>query len=171
MKILLLIVTMFLAFSLTGQKKNIKKNIFSYSTFVLVSKQDMRLYVFDYAGNKVGDYPMSCGRKRGNKKDIDDHRTPEGIFRVSQILDASEWKYGTPDGRFLKGVYGPFFIRLETPGYQGIGIHGTNAPGSISHRVSKGCIRLFNSDLLKLVRLVNPGTVVVVIPSAEDLKK
>lgn len=150
-------------------KKNIPTNI-PQSTFVLISKQKMKLYVFDYEGKRIGYYPIACGKNKGNKTEVGDQRTPEGVFKVSQILDASDWRYGTPDGRLVKGVYGPWFIRLETPGYHGIGIHGTNAPGSISKRVSNGCVRLFNSDLKKLVEAIRPGTVVVIIPSAEDVE-
>lgn len=148
-------------------KKDIPQNI-PQSTFVLISKQEMKLYVFDYEGKRIGYYPIACGKNKGNKTEVGDQRTPEGVFKVSQVLDASEWRYGTPDGRLVKGVYGPWFIRLETPGYYGIGIHGTNAPGSISKRVSNGCVRMFNSDLKKLVGVIRKGTIVVIIPSAED---
>lgn len=151
------------------QKKNIPQNT-PQSTFVLISKQNMKLYVFNYEGKRIGYYPIACGKNKGNKTEVGDQRTPEGVFKVSQILDASEWRYGTPDGRLVKGVYGPWFIRLDTPGYSGIGIHGTNAPGSISKRVSNGCVRMFNSDLKKLVEVVRKGTVVVIIPSAEDVE-
>lgn len=151
------------------QKKSIPQEI-PQSTFVLVSKQEMKLYVFNYEGKRIGHYPIACGKNKGDKAQIGDQRTPEGVFKVSQILDASEWSYGTPDGRLVKGVYGPWFIRLETPGYYGIGIHGTNAPGSISKRVSNGCVRMFNSDLKKLVEVIRKGTIVVIIPSAEDVQ-
>lgn len=153
----------------TLSKKTQPQNI-PQSVFVLISKQDMKLYVFDYEGNRIGYYPIACGKNSGNKTAEGDQRTPEGVFKVSQVLDATEWRYGTPDGRMVKGVYGPWFIRLETPGYYGIGIHGTNAPGSISRRVSNGCVRMFNSDLRKLVDVVRKGTVVVITPSAEDVK-
>lgn len=171
-----LLVTLFLLLVIAvgfGQKRlppkiDIPKEI-PPSTFVLVSKQNMKLYVFDYEGKRLGYYPIACGKNKGDKTEIGDQRTPEGVFKISQILDASEWRYGTPDGRQVKGVYGPWFIRLETPGYSGIGIHGTNAPGSISKRVSNGCIRMFNSDLKKLVEVVHKGTVVAIIPSADDV--
>lgn len=174
MKILITFLLL-LAYSVGSGQKHLppKKNVLQevpQSTFVLVSKQDMKLYVFDYEGKRIGYYPIACGKNTGNKTEIGDQRTPEGVFKVSQILDASEWRYGTPDGRLVKGVYGPWFVRLETPGYYGIGIHGTNAPGSISKRVSNGCVRMFNSDLKKLVEVIRKGTVVVIIPSAEDVQ-
>ncbi len=42
-------------------------------------------------------------------------------------------------------------------------IHGTNRPQSIGGFVSYGCIRMYNSDVLDLYRLVPVGTPVVVL--------
>ena len=41
-------------------------------------------------------------------------------------------------------------------------IHGTNRPASIGGFVSYGCIRMYNSDIRELYRLVSVGTPVVV---------
>jgi lipoprotein-anchoring transpeptidase ErfK/SrfK len=41
-------------------------------------------------------------------------------------------------------------------------IHGTNRPASIGGFVSYGCIRMYNSDIRKLYRLVDIGTPVIV---------
>jgi lipoprotein-anchoring transpeptidase ErfK/SrfK len=41
-------------------------------------------------------------------------------------------------------------------------IHGTNRPESIGGFVSYGCIRMHNSDILELYRLVHVGTPVIV---------
>jgi len=46
-------------------------------------------------------------------------------------------------------------------------IHGTNAPSTIGSRVSSGCIRLVNDDVIDLASRVNVGTKVVVINSAD----
>lgn len=43
-------------------------------------------------------------------------------------------------------------------------IHGTNAPDTIGKRVSSGCIRLTNDDVVDLYDHVNIGTKVVVLP-------
>jgi len=42
-------------------------------------------------------------------------------------------------------------------------IHGTNRPESIGGFVSYGCIRMHNSDILELYRLVHVGTPVIVL--------
>ena len=41
-------------------------------------------------------------------------------------------------------------------------IHGTNNPRSIGGFVSHGCIRMYNSDIRELYRLVDVGTPVIV---------
>jgi lipoprotein-anchoring transpeptidase ErfK/SrfK len=41
-------------------------------------------------------------------------------------------------------------------------IHGTNAPGSVGHFVSHGCIRMYNADITDLFQRVAVGTTVVV---------
>lgn len=39
-----------------------------------------------------------------------------------------------------------------------VGLHGTSEPSSIGHEASHGCLRVYNSVILKLKRLVGPGT-------------
>jgi hypothetical protein len=86
----------------------------------------------------------------------------------------------TPAGRFyirdrLTGLdpgslYGPEAFgtsaRSETvtdwPGGSVVGIHGTNQPQLIPGRVSHGCIRLHNADILRLARLMPVGTPVTI---------
>ena len=41
-------------------------------------------------------------------------------------------------------------------------IHGTNAPSSIGHAASSGCIRMFNEDIQELYSQVTHGTKVIV---------
>jgi hypothetical protein len=43
-------------------------------------------------------------------------------------------------------------------------IHGTNSPSTIGGRVSSGCIRMLNEDVVDLYGRVKVGTKVVVLP-------
>jgi lipoprotein-anchoring transpeptidase ErfK/SrfK len=43
-------------------------------------------------------------------------------------------------------------------------IHGTNAPQTIGTRVSSGCLRLTNEDVMDLYSRVHVGTKVIVLP-------
>lgn len=144
----------------------------SEARIIVVSKQDMRLRVYDYKGNKLMDYGIACGRNFGQKHKVGDMKTPEGMFFVQSIEDSSERTHDFGDGRGeIQGAYGPYFIRLDTPGCKGIGIHGTHNPQSIGTRATEGCIRLNNNDLYKLVNVVRTGMMVLVTTSFEDYEQ
>lgn len=138
--------------------------------FIIVNKETMHLHLIDYQGEEVNSYGISCGKNYGNKQVIGDLKTPEGIFRITDIEDASTWKHDFKDGKGrIEGAYGPWFLRLAVPGHKGIGIHGTHKPESIGTRDTEGCIRLNNDDISDLKKRVNAGTIVVVLPSYADL--
>jgi lipoprotein-anchoring transpeptidase ErfK/SrfK len=44
-------------------------------------------------------------------------------------------------------------------------IHGTNAPRTIGTKVSSGCIRMINADVIDLYRRVTVGTKIIVLPN------
>ena len=139
---------------------------------IVVSKQDMRLRVYDYKGTRLMDYGIACGKNFGQKHKVGDMKTPEGMFFVQSIEDASERTHDFGDGRGeIQGAYGPYFIRLDTPGNKGISIHGTHDPLSIGTRATEGCIRLNNNDLVELVNVVRPGMMVLVTTSFEDYEQ
>lgn len=56
--------------------------------------------------------------------------------------------------RHLPGVMGPLRFRFVEDYY----IHGTNNNPSIGEEASRGCVRLYNHDVLELGRLVDVGT-------------
>ena len=142
----------------------------SNAKFIIIDKETMRLHLIDYRGEEVNSYGISCGKNYGNKQVIGDLKTPEGIFRITDIEDASTWKHDFKDGKGrIEGAYGPWFLRLAVPNQKGIGIHGTHKPESIGTRDTEGCIRLDNADISDLKKRVNPGMVVVVLPSYVDL--
>lgn len=140
--------------------------------FIVVSKQDMRLRVFDYAGEKKAEYGIACGKNYGQKEKVGDMKTPEGIFHIVDVEDASNRTHDFGDGKGpIEGAYGPYFIRLDTPGCKGIGIHGTHDPNSIGTRATEGCIRLKNEDVSNLAEHVFPGEVVIVTSSLRDFEE
>lgn len=140
------------------------------SNIVIISKQSMSLSVYDYKGKEQCKFPIACGKNLGNKGIVGDLKTPEGVFKVSTIENSENWKHDFKDGNGeIEGAYGPFFIRLYTPGHTGIGIHGTHDENSIGNRTTEGCIRLQNENVLKLVKFIRIGTVVIITPSADDV--
>src|SRR5829696_5600196 len=44
-------------------------------------------------------------------------------------------------------------------------IHGTNMPETIGHKVSSGCIRMLNADVIDLYSRVDVGTQILVLPN------
>ena len=136
---------------------------------IVISKQDMRLSLIDYKGDTLFCAPIAVGKACGNKQKQGDMRTPEGVFKVVDIQNASKWTHDFHDGKGeIEGAYGKYFIRLNVPGHKGIGIHGTHVPESIGCRATEGCIRLNNNDLERLVTLIYPPLTVVITPSAMD---
>lgn len=140
------------------------------ATVVLISKEDMKLSLINYSGEVLKEYGIACGKNYGNKCKVGDMKTPEGVFHISDIEQSDDWTHDFGDGHGeIEGAYGPWFLRLETPGHRGIGIHGTHDSTSIGKRVTEGCIRLRNQDIADLKQHVRPGTTVIITPSAKDV--
>lgn len=138
---------------------------------IIINKQNLTLKMYDYKGNLEMECPIACGKNYGDKKERGDMRTPEGVFHVSDVESAWDWSHDFNDGKgVIDSAYGPWFIRLDTPGHSGMGIHGTHAPESIGTRATEGCIRLKNEDLIKLKDKVHVGMLVIITPSEDDVK-
>ena len=130
---------------------------------LVVTKSAFTLEVFE-GKTLVATFSVAVGKNGGDKQAVGDNRTPEGEFVVSSIEDSRKWTHDFGDGKGrIKGAYGPWFVRLET-GWKGIGIHGTHDPASIGTAATEGCIRLKNSDLLRLVARISVGTRVRILP-------
>ncbi len=141
------------------------------SNFIVVSKQDKTLSLYDYKGKEKLKFPVAIGLNSGDKNTQGDMRTPEGVFKVIEIQKSDHWVHDFNDGLGeVIGAYGPYFIRLHTSGHSGIGIHGTHDNSSLGKRATEGCIRLQNENILNLVKYIHPGTVVIITPSIEDIQ-
>ena len=95
------------------------------------------------------------------------------VFRAGVGVGEPRWP--TPRGRFYirnrltryrSATYGPLAFGTSArsaqltdwPAGGFVGIHGTDQPGLLPGRVSHGCIRMRNADILRLDRLVTVGT-------------
>lgn len=166
----LVIILPYLGIWLCKEWYDSKVKAINNATLILVNKEDMTLRLVDYRGKTLSSYNIACGKKYGDKTQRGDYKTPEGIFHISDIQDATAWKHDFGDGKGeITGAYGPWFFRLEVPGHKGIGIHGTHKPESIGTRDTEGCIRLHNDDLQELKQRVFIGMTVIVLPSLMDL--
>jgi hypothetical protein len=99
------------------------------------------------------------------------------VFRAPIGIGQSRWP--TPTGQFyvrdkLTKFRSPFYgpvafgtsarsaVLTDWPGGGFVGIHGTSQPELLPGRVSHGCIRLRNSDILRLDSLLPIGTPVTI---------
>ena len=132
---------------------------------IVIDKQNFTLTLQAADGTPVKVYRIACGTGFGNKTRRGDHKTPEGTFRINQILNARGLSHDFGDGRGpVRNAYGPWFLRLDVPGYRDIGIHGTHLPESIGTRATEGCIRLTNEDIADLKSRVRLGMSVTILP-------
>lgn len=149
----------------------IKSNHIKNASFIIIDKNTMQLSLFNYNGELLQQSKVATGKNFGNKKTKGDLRTPEGIFHISEVLNASDWKHDFKDDTLgeIAGAYGPYFIRLNVPGQKGIGIHGTHDTSSLGKRASEGCIRMRNEELEKLVKKIKTASIVIILPAQHDL--
>ena len=132
---------------------------------IVVSKKALQLYVINEKNDTLFRRPIACGVNFGNKTMIGDKKTPEGEFKIKYMYDATSWKHDFGDGQGMReGAYGPLFFRLNVPGFNDIGIHGTIFPESIGTRSSEGCIRMRNEDIKALYKYCYVGMTVIIEP-------
>jgi lipoprotein-anchoring transpeptidase ErfK/SrfK len=84
-----------------------------------------------------------------------DSPTPRGSFYIRNKLVS----YSSPFyGPVAFGTSARSEVLTDWPAGGFVGIHGTNRPDLLPGRVSHGCIRLRNQDILRLARLLPVGT-------------
>jgi lipoprotein-anchoring transpeptidase ErfK/SrfK len=86
--------------------------------------------------------------------------TPVGRFYVNQRLLAADERGPFGPGALGVSAFSPVLTHWTQGGP--IAIHGTNAPWSIGHAVSNGCIRVANRTLHRLFAATLAGTPVVI---------
>jgi hypothetical protein len=116
---------------------------------VVVDLRRLRLEVYDLC-ERIAGYPIAVGTS--------DTPTPKGTFFLNSLLKPPDHDsvYGVL--AFGLSAYSNVIRDWKWGGV--VGIHGTNDPSSIGHRVSHGCIRLRNEDIRALARLLPLGTLV-----------
>ncbi len=110
-------------------------------------------------------------------------------FRGSAVIGRkAEWPHWTPTSDMIHRM--PIYAHYASGLPGGIGnplgaralylyrghedtdfrLHGTNEPDTIGTKVSSGCIRLFNHDIIDLYNRVPVGTSVVVLQEGEQMR-
>ena len=129
-----------------------------------VSLSRMEITAFDEKGRMIGLFPCSIAANRSKLP-------PAGEIQVKAIVSAPNYTY-TPDfvkpgRRAERHIYPPgpnnpvgaSWIGLTLPTY---GIHGTPYPEQIGRAESHGCFRLANWNAIRLRRMCDVGTSVVI---------
>jgi lipoprotein-anchoring transpeptidase ErfK/SrfK len=115
-------------------------------TQLIVDRRTLRATLYK-SGKKIFQAPVGVGKSSTP--------TPGGISWIREVLHG-----------FGNAVYGPIAFGTGTystkltdwPGGGVVGIHGTNEPNLVPGRPSHGCIRMKNANILRLNRLMKPGT-------------
>lgn len=128
---------------------------------VIVSFGDRRLYWIHKRGHAIS-YPIAVPREQSRWS---------GVTSVSRKAINPPWS-PTPTmlrenpklPRWVPGGHprNPLGVRALYLGSSAYRIHGTDAPWSIGTAVSKGCIRMYNNDVIDLYKRVPVGTKVTV---------
>jgi lipoprotein-anchoring transpeptidase ErfK/SrfK len=124
---------------------------------VLVSIPDRKLAVLE-DGDVIASFPVAVGAEASP--------SPTGEFQIiSRVANPTYYHPGTVIQSGKDNPVGTRWLGLSQKGY---GIHGTNAPQSIGHAASHGCIRLRNRDVEKLFSMLQVGDVVQIRSERDD---
>ena len=85
--------------------------------------------------------------------------TPTGDFKIVTRMVDPVWK-GVVQPGDPENPLGTRWLGFNLPEY---GIHGTHRPETVGQPVTKGCVRLLNSDVEELYNLLPEGTVVTIV--------
>jgi len=128
---------------------------------IVVSFGDRRLYFIDRPGEAIS-YPIAIPREQDRW---------QGVTKISDKKVNPPWR-PTPDmlaenPRLPPWVPGghpmnPLGVRALYLGSSPYRIHGTDAPWTIGTEASKGCIRMYNQDVLDLYPRAQIGAKVTV---------
>jgi hypothetical protein len=144
-----------------GKKQTVSFNPKYSAGQIIVSFGDRRLYHITKVGQATS-YPIAIPREQSrwqgtttvsNKRENPDWRPTPEMLRENPKLPS--W---VPGGHPMN----PLGVRALYLGSSTYRIHGTDAPWTIGQNVSKGCIRMFNEDVIDLYPRVPTGTKVVV---------
>ena len=113
---------------------------------IVVSIPDRKLALIE-SGKVVRIYQTAVGAPKSP--------SPVGTYKVIRLAVDPVWSsHGRTAAPGQHSPVGTRWIGLSIKGY---GIHGTNAPSSIGHNASHGCIRMRNRDVEDLYARVSLG--------------
>jgi lipoprotein-anchoring transpeptidase ErfK/SrfK len=148
------------AHSATRDREVVAFSGFRPGTIVVKTSERRLYYVID--GSRALRFPVGVGR---SGKTWTGEARVEGKFVKPAWAPPQEIRHDHPNlpaviaGGASNNPMGEAALTLRGGKYA---IHGTNRPASIGSFVSYGCIRMYNSDIRELYRLVDIGTPVII---------
>jgi lipoprotein-anchoring transpeptidase ErfK/SrfK len=120
---------------------------------LLVQRCSKLIWLFD-RGQPAMRFPAAVGKSSTP--------TPKGDFFVDFL---EKWRPDSKYGPWLLSVNGfsEVYSEFGDGGTGQIGIHGTQARGSVGGPTSNGCVRLFSEHVSRLAEVVVPGTPVLIV--------
>lgn len=134
---------------------------------IVINLAEYRMYYFPKGQNVVHTYPLGIGREGWGSpianttitaKMPNPTWTPPASIRAEHAAEGDILPAVVPAGP--DNPLGPFKFTLGTPGYL---IHGSNKKFGIGMRVSHGCFRMLNNNVLELAKMAPVGTSVRII--------
>ncbi|TBU97656.1 L,D-transpeptidase family protein [Phytopseudomonas dryadis] len=134
---------------------------------IVINLAEYRLYYYPKGQNVVHTYPLGIGRE-GWSSPVTQARitakTPNPGWYPPQSIRDEHAADGDPLPSYVPpgpdNPLGPYKMTLSVPGYL---IHGSNKKFGIGMRVSHGCFRMLNNNVLELADMVPVGTSVRII--------
>ena len=136
------------------------------STYLVLRLNERRLYLMeDGIREPIDSFPIAIGREG--------HDTPTGRFQVEEMIEHPDYQKIDPNdrSRVLKRIppgpdnpLGERWMAIAHGEGWTVGIHGTPHPELLGQRVSGGCIRMRNADVIRVYDRVELGTRVIVYP-------
>ncbi len=156
-------------------------NFFAHHV-IIAEKSTHKLYLYkndEGFPNLIKTYQMATGKKAGDKQYQGDHRTPEGVYYLTQFLTHQDLLTRHGKQGEIYGV-GAFVLNYPNPIDEqegktggGIWLHSTNDETRIEKGLdSRGCIVTANSDLIDISRYIElERTPIVVLHEIPFLSK
>jgi len=145
-----------------------------YDDYVfLVDKSRQQLILFRYDGNyhRIKTYECTTGSNPGNKQEIGDMRTPEGVYFFTAVREKSKLisQYGRNEAeqfgiRAFDTNYPNEFDRILKKNGDDIWLHATDNPERINQPFgTKGCIVINNDDIEEISQFITLNQTPIII--------
>ncbi|HVF21127.1 MAG TPA: L,D-transpeptidase family protein [Mycobacteriales bacterium] len=133
------------------RKSDVRTTVTPYR--LLVQRCSNLIWLFN-RGEPVMRFPAAVGKSSTP--------TPRGDFFVDFV---EAWRPDSKYGPWLFSVSGfsEVYTSFGNGGTGQIGIHGTQARGSVGGPTSNGCVRMFSEEISQLQPFVEPGTPVLIV--------